>query len=92
MSFLEIAKERAMFTKNLKKSNTKGFTLIELVTVTSIVGVLAAVAIPRFTSYRAKSYNAAAITDLKNAQTVIEAYYEERGCYPDQHQPGYPTG
>lgn len=71
-----------MFTKNLKKLNTKGFTMIELLTVTSVVSVLAAVALPQFTSYRAKSSNAAALSDLKNVRTVLEAYYEDYGRYP----------
>ena len=71
-----------MFTKSLKKLNTKGFTMIEVLTVTSIVGILAAVAIPQFASYRAKSCNAAAISDLRNVTTVLEAYYEDYGLYP----------
>ena len=72
-----------MFTKNSKKSNTKGFTVVELITVTSIAGVLAAVAIPQFSSYRAKSYNATALSDMTNVKTVLEAYYEDCGHYPN---------
>jgi type IV pilus assembly protein PilA len=74
--------ETGMFTKTQKKINTKGFSLVELVTVTSIIGVLAAVALPQFASYRTKSYNSATISDLRNAKNVLEAYYEDYQCYP----------
>lgn len=59
----------------------KGFTLIELMIVIAIIGILAAIAIPQFSAYRQRSYNAAAQADLRNAATAQEAYFVDNGTY-----------
>jgi type IV pilus assembly protein PilA len=66
-----------------KHRNQKGFTLIELMIVIAIIGILAAIAIPQFASYRAKSYNSASISDIRNLRTDFEAYYAEWDVYPN---------
>jgi type IV pilus assembly protein PilA len=71
-----------MLTKIRKKLNSKGFTLIELMIVIAIIGILAAIAIPQFASYRQKAYNAAALSDLKTVKTTLEAYYADNQFYP----------
>jgi prepilin-type N-terminal cleavage/methylation domain-containing protein len=71
-----------MFSKITNKLNSKGFSMVELMAVTGIISVLASVAIPQFSSYRVKAYNAAALSDMKNVQTVLEAYYEDNNSYP----------
>jgi type IV pilus assembly protein PilA len=60
----------------------KGFTLIELLIVVAIIGILAAIAIPQFAAYRAKAYNSAATSDLKNAKTSLESYFADNQVYP----------
>jgi|WetSurSiteA1Bulk_404760.scaffolds.fasta_scaffold57512_1 type IV pilus assembly protein PilA len=62
--------------------NEKGFTLIELMIVIAIIGILAAIAIPQFNAYRARSYNASAVSDLRNIETACEAYYVDYNNYP----------
>lgn len=65
-----------------KIRNRKGFTLIELLIVVAIIGILAAIAIPQFSSYRAKAYNSAAQSDLKNSKTSLEAFFADNQKYP----------
>lgn len=68
----------------MRKQNRSqsGFTLIELLIVVAIIGILAAVAIPQFSVYRIKGFNVAALADLKNFKTEMEAYYYEHQSYP----------
>ena len=53
----------------------QGFTLIELLIVVVIIGILAAIAIPKFSATREKAYFSAMKSDLKNLQTQQEIYY-----------------
>lgn len=62
-------------------SNQSGFTLIELLVVIAIIGILAAIAIPQFAAYRARSFNATAISDLRNAIVAQEEYYVDNNTY-----------
>lgn len=63
--------------KKSMKKNKKGFTLIELLIVVAIIAILAAIAIPQFSAYRIKGYNAAASSDIRNAKTTEEALYAD---------------
>ncbi len=61
--------------------DNKGFTLIELLIVVVIIGILAAIAIPKFSATREKAYFAAMKSDLKNLASQEEIYYADNYSY-----------
>jgi type IV pilus assembly protein PilA len=70
----------ARVTKALNEKD-KGFTLIELLVVIIIIGILAAIAIPVFLNQRAKGWDAAVQSDLKNLATTQETFLTENTAY-----------
>jgi prepilin-type N-terminal cleavage/methylation domain-containing protein len=63
--------------QKLRGSNSKGFTLIELMIVIAIIGILAAIAIPNFIQYRNKAFCARAETDANTVEAAISSYFSE---------------
>ena len=61
--------------------NRKGFTLIELLIVVVIIGILAAIAIPKFAATKDKAKLASVKTDLRNLETAQEAYFSDWSTY-----------
>jgi prepilin-type N-terminal cleavage/methylation domain-containing protein len=59
----------------------KGFTLIELLIVVVIIGILAAIAIPKFANTKEKAYIASEKSDLRNLVTAEEAYFADHTTY-----------
>jgi prepilin-type N-terminal cleavage/methylation domain-containing protein len=57
------------------RTNNKGFTLIELMIVIAIIGILAAIAIPNFISYRNKAYCSGAESDANAILSTLADYY-----------------
>jgi len=64
------------------QTNKKGFTLIELLIVVVIIGILAAIAIPKFANTKDKAYVAAMKSDLRNLATYDAQYAaDNNGAY-----------
>lgn len=67
----------------------KGFTLIELMIVVAIIGILAAIAIPNFLRYQAKSRQSEAKTNLGGVFVAQTSYYGENSAYGNFGQIGF---
>src|SRR5512146_3220704 len=61
--------------------NRKGFTLIELLIVVVIIGILAAIAIPKFANTKSKAYVTAMKSDLRNLVSAEESYFSDSAKY-----------
>jgi type IV pilus assembly protein PilA len=62
-------------------SNRRGFTLIELLIVVVIIGILAAIAIPKFANTKGKAYVTAMKSDLRNLVTAQEGFFFDSSKY-----------
>lgn len=74
----------SMVNKNFKKQSYKGFTLIELILVTAIIGLFAAgvIAVINPSQQVNKANDAKRKSDLATIQRALEAYYADNGRYP----------
>jgi prepilin-type N-terminal cleavage/methylation domain-containing protein len=65
----------------IRHKRTAGFTLIELLIVVVIIGILAAIAIPKFTNTKGKAYASSMRSDLRNLVVAQESYMYDNHVY-----------
>ena len=68
--------------KNWFKYGEKGFTLIEMLIVITVLGILAGVAVPTVTQFKGTAERTAATTEASNASTAAQSYLAEEGEFP----------
>jgi len=66
---------------NRMPRSNKGFTLIELLIVIVIIGILATIAVPKFTKTKAKGFVATLKSDTRNLITAQESYFGDNNTY-----------
>jgi type IV pilus assembly protein PilA len=67
------------------KTMQKGFTLIELMIVVAIIAILAAIALPAYQDYVARSQVSEAMSLTSGARTAVAEYYADRGAFPSSN-------
>lgn len=86
------AKKKNIRIFEAKKIKSKGFSLIELLIVISIIGILTSMIMPTFNSARKKARETRALLDFKSIQTSLEMYATEYGDYPPDADRDIPPG
>jgi type IV pilus assembly protein PilA len=69
---------------------SRGFTLTELMITVSLIGVLAAIAIPEFVRYQARARRSEGFTHLAGIARAYKAFHAESGRFPDTQAEGFP--
>ena len=71
-----------MFRNVIERKRRGGFTLLELLIVVVILGILAAIIIPRFTVSAAEAKKNACAQNVSSINTQTERWYFEKGAWP----------
>lgn len=70
-----------MSSRNVARA---GFTLVEMMIVVAILGLLAAIALPQFTSHKQEGQTSAMVSSLSVLRTAIDSYWTQHDKFPGQ--------
>lgn len=71
---------------NIKKTNQRGFTLIEIMVVVVILGILAAIVVPRLLDEPEKARRTSAATQIRSLEEALGMFKLDNGFYPSTEQ------
>ncbi len=77
---------RIDFMERDMQKKQQGFTLIELMIVVTIIGTLAALAIPAYQDYTIRAQVGEGLTLSAGAKTAVSEYYMDRGAWPTKNK------
>jgi prepilin-type N-terminal cleavage/methylation domain-containing protein len=77
----QMIESHRLVVTHMPNRNRSGFTFVELLTAMLLLGLLSAIAVPRFRSFKERAYFAAMKSDLGNIRIAEEEYFSEHQQY-----------
>jgi len=67
---------------NFKYNKNKGFTVVEMLVIITIIGIISSVVLVSISSFRANARDVVRYSDLENVQLALHLYHDKNGSYP----------